>query len=80
MNKEELRIANEIMDNPLKWNEIIKTWSKYDEEVERLDRETKILQPYVDIVDSKIARMDQNKVRLWKYQIEDAKRSIQGRW
>lgn len=76
MNKEELKLVSEYMENPLMGDEIFKKYSKFEENKEKIEEERKILKPYIDEVQNALQRKDKNKLRLYQFQVKDAQKYI----
>ena len=76
MSKEQVKLVNEYIENPLRKDEIFKKYSKYDYEMKRIEDDQQKLKPFVDKVNKVIERKDKDKLRLFKYQIQDASKYI----
>ena len=76
MTREELRLTGEMIENPLKQEEIMKSYSRYEEEQRQHNEGLEKLKPISELIQAKISKKDPVKLRLYYNQIEDAKRKM----
>lgn len=72
MSREELSLVKEYIENPLKGEEIIKKYSRYETEMKMINDAEIQLAEQKEKVNKVISRKNKDHLRMYEYQINDA--------